>query len=72
VSENIAFIKFSTRDVFLENIFTMYAHRGGPRDSFDGGGGGGLIFGAIFSIIYGTNCCPKAVLACSTVNLHFI
>ena len=34
--------------------------RGGSRDSVDGGGG--LSYGAIFSIIDGTNCSPKAVL----------
>ena len=28
--------------------------------------------GAIFSIIDGTNCSPKAVLACKSVNLVFI
>jgi hypothetical protein len=32
--------------------------RGGSRDSVDGG----LSYGAIFSIIDGTNCSPKAVL----------
>jgi hypothetical protein len=31
-------------------------------------GGGGLSYGAIFSID-GTNCSPKAVLACRSVNL---
>ena len=35
-------------------------------------GGGGLSYGAIFSIIDGTNCSPKAVLACRSVNLVFI
>ena len=35
-------------------------------------GGGGLSYGAIFSIIDGTNCSPKAVLACRPVNLVFI
>jgi hypothetical protein len=44
--------------------------RGGSRDSVDGGGG--LSYGAIFSIIDGTNCSPKAVLACRSVNLVFI
>ena len=42
------------------NIFT-YQHfifRGGSRDSVDGG----LSYGAIFSIIDGTNCSSKAVL----------
>jgi hypothetical protein len=34
--------------------------------------GGGLSYGAIFSIIDGTNCSPKAVLACRSVNLVFI
>ena len=34
-----------------------------------GGGGGGLSYGAI---IDGTNCSPKAVLACWPVNLVFI
>ena len=29
-------------------------------------------YGAIFSIIDGTNCSPKAVLACRSVNLVFI
>ena len=33
---------------------------------------GGLSYGAIFSIIDGTNCSPKAVLACGSVNLVFI
>ena len=33
---------------------------------------GGLSYGAIFSIIDGTNCSPKAVLACRSVNLVFI
>ena len=33
---------------------------------------GGLHYGAIFSIIDGTNCSPKAVLACRSVNLVFI
>jgi hypothetical protein len=33
---------------------------------------GGLSYGAIFSIIDGTNCCPKAFLACRSVNLVFI
>ena len=41
--------------------------RGGSRDSVDGG----LSYGAIFSID-GTNCSPKAVLACRSVNLVFI
>ena len=50
-----------------ESIF-----RGGSRDSVDGEGGGGLSYGAIFSIIDGTNCSPKAVLACRSVNLVFI
>ena len=45
--------------------------RGGSRDSVDGGGGG-LSNGAIFSMIDGTNCSPKAVLACRSVNLVFI
>ena len=35
-------------------------------------GGGGLSNGAIFSMIDGTNCSPKAVLACRSVNLVFI
>ena len=43
--------------------------RGGSRDSVVGGG---LSYGAIFSIIDGTNCSPKAVLACRSVNLVFI
>ena len=34
--------------------------------------GGGLSYGAIFSKIDGTNCSPKAVLACRSVNLVFI
>ena len=34
--------------------------------------GRGLSYGAIFSIIDGTNCSPKAVLACRSVNLVFI
>ena len=34
--------------------------------------GGGLSYGAIFSIIDGTNCSPRAVLACRSVNLVFI
>jgi hypothetical protein len=42
--------------------------RGGSRDSVDGG----LSYGAIFSIIDGTNCSPRAVLACRSVNLVFI
>jgi hypothetical protein len=33
---------------------------------------GGLSYGAIFLIIDGTNCSPKAVLACRSVNLVFI
>ena len=33
---------------------------------------GGLRYGAIFSIIDGTNCSPKAVLAWRSVNLVFI
>ena len=33
---------------------------------------GGLSYGAIFSIIDGTNCSPKAVLVCRSVNLVFI
>jgi hypothetical protein len=32
----------------------------------------GLSYGAIFSIIDGTNCSPKAVLTCRSVNLVFI
>ena len=40
-----------------------YTIRGGSRDSVDG---------EIFSIIDGTNCSPKAVLACRSVNLVFI
>jgi hypothetical protein len=32
---------------------------------------GVLSYGAIFSIIDGTNCCPKAFLACRSVNLVF-
>ena len=48
----------------------MLNDRGGSRDSVDGGGG--LSYGAIFSIIDGTNCSPKAVLACRSVNLVFI
>ena len=35
-------------------------------------GVGGLSYGAIFSIIDGTNCSPKAVLACRSVSLVFI
>ena len=34
--------------------------------------GGWLSYGAIFSIIDGTNCSPKAVLVCRSVNLVFI
>ena len=34
--------------------------------------GWGLSYGAIFSIIDATNCSPKAVLACRSVNLVFI
>jgi hypothetical protein len=34
--------------------------------------GEGLSYGEIFSIIDGTNCNPKAVLACRSVNLVFI
>ena len=30
---------------------------------------GVLSYGAIFSIIDGTNCSPKAVLACRSINL---
>jgi hypothetical protein len=33
---------------------------------------GGLSYGAIFSTIDGTNCSPKAVLTCRSVNLVFI
>jgi hypothetical protein len=33
---------------------------------------GGLRYGAIFSIIDGTNCSPNTVLACRSVNLVFI
>ena len=33
---------------------------------------GGLSYGAIFSIIDGANCSPKAVLAFRSVNLVFI
>ena len=47
-----------------------YDVRGGSRDSVDGGWG--LSYGAIFSIIDGTNCSSKAVLACRSVNLVFI
>jgi hypothetical protein len=48
-------------------------YRGGSRDSFDGGeGGGGLSYEAIFSIIDGTRCSHKAVLACMSVNLVYI
>ena len=32
----------------------------------------GVSYGAIFSIFDGTNCSPKAVLACRSVNLVFI
>ena len=49
----------------------VYTDRGGSRDSVEGGEGG-LGYGAIFSIIDGTNCSPKAVLACRSVNLVFI
>jgi len=41
---------------------------GADPDSFDGG----LSYGAIFSIIDGTNCSPKVVLVCRSVNLVFI
>jgi hypothetical protein len=34
--------------------------------------GGGLSYGAIFSIIDGTSYSPKVVLACRSVNLVFI
>ena len=34
--------------------------------------GEGLSYGVIFSIIDGTNCSPKAVLACRSVILVFI
>jgi hypothetical protein len=34
--------------------------------------GGGPRYGAIFSIIDGTNCSPKAVLVCGSVNLVVI
>ena len=47
----------------------MYMIRVGSIDSVDGGG---LRYGAIFSIIDGTNCIPRAVLACRSVNLVFI
>ena len=33
---------------------------------------GGFSYGTIFSIIDGTNCRPRAVLACRSVNLVFI
>ena len=48
--------------------YNVLYNRGGSRDSVDGG----LSYGAIFSIIDGTNCSPKAVLACRSVNLVFI
>ena len=48
--------------------------RGGSRDSFEGGEEreGGLCYGAIFSIIDGTNCSLKAVLPCRLESLVFI
>ena len=44
-------------------------YKGRSRDSVDLGG---LSYGAIFSIIDGTKCSPKAVLVCKSVNLVFI
>ena len=55
-----------TEEIALFIINSIY--RGRSRNSVDGGGGG-LSYGAIFSIIDGTNCSPKAVLACMSVNL---
>ena len=48
--------------------YNVLYNRGGSRDSVDGG----LSYRAIFSIIDGTNCSPKVVLACRSVNLVFI
>ena len=58
--------KFKNADVaeFLNTVII----RGGSKDSLDGG----LSYEAIFSIIDGINCNPKAVLACRSGNLVFI
>ena len=45
-----------------------HEYRGGHIDSFDGE----LIDRALFSMIDGTNCSHKAVLACRSVNHVFI
>ena len=64
--------------IFFKIITCMSLHfRGGSRDSVDGGGGGGggaLSYGAIYSMIAGTNCSPKAVLAVGVSKpcFHFI
>ena len=51
----------------------MLTHAAGADpETFLDGGRGGISYGAIFSIIVGTNCNPKAVLACRSVNLFFI
>ena len=50
----------------------MYILTGADPETLLKGGRGGLGYGAIFSIIDGTNCSPKAVLACRSVNLVFI
>ena len=50
----------------------LQGFKGGFRDSFDEGGSVMEQYKNVISIIDGTNCSPKAVLACRSVNLVFI
>ena len=64
----IVFNGFKRNTKCIWFLFFLLSNSGGSRDSVDGG----LSYGAIFSIIDGTNCCPKVVLACRSVDLVFI
>ena len=74
-------VKDSTSGLIIAFIFeqisgadpeTLLTGRGGGGGGGGGRGGGRLSYRAIFSIIDGTNCSPKAVLACRSVSLVFI
>ena len=78
IERNLTWIPFHWRDncksLCKQESLTFLLYKQGRIQRLCWRGGGGLSYGAIFSIIDGTNCSPKAVLACRSVNLvfHFI
>ena len=66
--------KISKMTLIFKDHLSVYVTGADPEtllmEGGGGGGGGGVVsYGAI---IDGTNCSPKAVLACRSVNLVFI